>query len=93
MAQKTRLRTIAGKVATREIMEAVVELGRVQYKDLTKFASVSSINQRLRELENCGLIEHHISREEKRVEWYTPTEKGMKFTKQLEEMDELDEHV
>ncbi|KYK28576.1 MAG: winged helix-turn-helix transcriptional regulator [Theionarchaea archaeon] len=92
MAQKIRLRTLAGKVATKEIMEVVVETGRVQYKDLTKFASVSSINQRLRELENCGLIEHHIAREERREEWYTPTEKGKKFKRQLEEMDDLEEY-
>jgi DNA-binding HxlR family transcriptional regulator len=93
MAQKNRLRILAGKVATREIMEAVVGAGRVQYKDLTEFASVSSINQRLRELENCGLIEHHMTREEKREEWYTPTEAGKKFRTQLEAMDELDEEL
>lgn len=90
MVKNRRLRTLAGKVATKEILKEVVESGKVHYRDLTKFASVSSINQRLRELETCGLIKHHMAREEKREEWYTPTEAGRKFKEQLEEMDELD---
>ena len=93
MSEKRRLRSLAGKVATREILDAAVDIGRVQYKDLTKFASVSSLNQRLRELENCGLIKHHIAREEKREEWYTPTESGRQFRAQLQEMDELEERL
>lgn len=93
MAQKRRLRTIAGKVATREIMEVAVDRGRVQYKDLVGLASISSLNQRLRELEKCGLIQHHMVREEKREEWYTPTEAGKKFKEMLQEMDELDEEL
>lgn len=93
MSEKRRLRSLAGKVATREILDAAVDIGRVQYKDLTKFGSVSSINQRLRELENCGLIQHHIAREEKRKEWYTPTEPGKLFRAQLQEMDELEERL
>lgn len=93
MAQKKRLRELAGKVATKEILETIVESERTQYKDLAEFASISSINQRLRELENYGLIEHHIAREEKREEWYTPTEAGKEFIKQLREMDELDERL
>jgi hypothetical protein len=52
MAQKKRLRGLAGKVATKEILETIVESDRTQYKDLAKFASISSINQRLRELES-----------------------------------------
>ena len=93
MAQKKRLRELAGKVATKEILETIVESERTQYKDLAQFASISSINQRLRELENYGLIEHHIAREEKREEWYTSTEAGKEFIKQLREMDELDERL
>ncbi len=93
MVQKKRLRTLAGRVATREILELVVDSGKVKYKDIAGFASVSSINQRLREMENCGLIKHHLAKEEKREEWYTPTEKGKRFRKQLEEMDKLDEYV
>lgn len=93
MSRKRRLRALAGKVATKEILEAAEEVGKVQYKDLTKFASVSSLNARLRELENCGLIKHHIAREEKREEWYTPTEQGRIFREQLQKIDELEERL
>lgn len=93
MVQERRLRALAGKVATKEILDVIVEAGKAQYKDFTKFASVSSINQRLRELENYGLIQHHMAREEKREEWYTPTEPGKKFRRQLHDMDELEQHL
>lgn len=93
MTHKRRLRILAGRVATREILDTIVNTGRVHYKDLAEFASVSSINQRLRELENYGLIEHHMTREEKREEWYTPTEAGKAFRKQLHDMDDLDDNL
>ncbi len=93
MSEIGRLRALVSKVATREILDAAIETGRIQYKDLTKFASVSSINQRLRELESCKLIEHHIAREERREEWYTPTEQGKKFRDLLLEIEELDESL
>ena len=93
MAEKRRLRILAGRVATREILETIVKSERAQYKDFIGYASISSINLRLRELETCGLIEHHMAREEKREEWYTPTEAGIQFSKKLKEMDELDEQI
>ena len=70
---------------TRGILEFLNENEKGQYKDLAEFAS-NQLNVRLRQLLVYGLIEHHITKKVKRVEWYTITKKGKKFLCYIEKM-------
>ena len=71
---------------TRGILEFLNENERGQYKNFIKFANSHILNARLRQLLIYGLIEHHLTREVKRVEWYTITKKGKKFLCYIEKM-------
>ena len=66
---------ILGLVATREILLSILD-GKNQYNDFLSFGSNATINGRLRQLINLGLIEHKLVRDDKRREYYTLTERG-----------------
>jgi len=46
-----------------------------------KFAHVPTLNERVKQLLEYNLIEHHLERKELRREWYSITEKGRKIFK------------
>ena len=78
-----------GLKGTRGILEFLNENEKGQYKDFIKFANNHVLTLRLRQLLVFGLIEHHLTREVKRVEWYTITEKGRKILQYLKKMEEI----
>ena len=65
---------IIGLTGTKQILEFISEHGTAQYKDFQPFVNTHTLNRRLRELLIYGFLEHHIEKEEKRMEWYTLTE-------------------
>jgi len=71
---------VLGSAATRDILHSIHE-GNSQHKDFLKFGSISTINQRTKQLESLDIIEHHLGREEMRREWYTLTERGERVLK------------
>jgi DNA-binding HxlR family transcriptional regulator len=75
-----------GSTGTKLILDFISEHGTAQYKDIRLFMNAHTLNRRLRELLICGFLEHHIEKEEKRMEWYTITEKGKKLVKLLREI-------
>ena len=77
---------LLGSVAAIEILRSVKE-GRNHYMDFMTFASVSSLNNRVRQLEHLGLIKHHLTQKEKRKEWYTITERGKRVLKIVEDLE------
>lgn len=78
---------ILGFTATTEILKCI-EDGKNQYKDFD-FASVSTINTRLKQLLDLGLLEHHLQTKDKRTEWYTLTEKGKSVVKGIQYLDKV----
>jgi DNA-binding HxlR family transcriptional regulator len=77
---------VLGLRATRDILHTIHE-GNNQYKDFMKFGCISTINLRPKQLESLGIIEHNLTREEKRREWYTLTEKGERVMKVIIELE------
>ena len=75
-----------GSTGTKKILELIYEHGTAQYKDFQPFMNAHTLNRRLRELLICGLLEHHIKKEEKRMEWYNITERGKKIAELLGEI-------
>ena len=71
---------VLGSAATRDILYSIRE-GNNQHKDFLKFGSISTINQRTKQLVSLDIIEHHLGREEMRREWYTLTERGERVVK------------
>lgn len=69
---------ILGLVSTVGILEKIEE-GKNQYKYFLSLASVSTLNKRTKQLTDLGIIEHHITKEGKRTEWYTLTERGKRI--------------
>ena len=80
---------VVGLVGTYEILKRIKEKERCSYVDLPDTMSGGSKNTRIKKFLSLKLITHHFEREEKRIEWYEITEKGIKFLSLLEEMDKL----
>ena len=73
-----------------KILKYLKEHGKGQYKDLIKLdLIVSTLNERVRQLIEMGLISHNITLLEKRREWYTLTEKGEKALKLVLESEKV----
>ena len=77
---------IIGLTGTKKILDFIHEHSTAQYKDFQPFMNAHTLNRRLRELLIFGLLEHHIEKEEKRMEWYTLTERGKKVAELLKEI-------
>ena len=77
---------VLGLRATRDMLTSIRE-GNNQHKDFLKFGSISTINQRTKQLESLDIIEHHLGREEMRREWYTLTERGERVLKAIPELE------
>ena len=78
-----------GLKATKDILDFLVDNDTAQYRQLQGFINTHTLNTRLRELLDFGLVQHHLVREEVRREWYEPTEKGRKVLQHLREMVDL----
>ena len=77
---------VLGSAAARDILHTIHE-GNNQHKDFATFGSISTINLRPKQLESLGIIKHNLTREEKRREWYTLTERGERVMKALVELE------
>ena len=89
---KRTLIEVIGLVATAEILKKANEKGTAKYMAFKSFASYSTLNIRLLQLTQLGLLKHNIVRdEERREEWYIITEKGKKVLQILERLQEVDE--
>jgi len=78
-----------GSKGTKEILEFLDENGKVQYKHFCQFMDTHVVNKRLRQLLKFGLVEHHLTKVEKKREWYTITDKGKKVLYYLREMERI----
>ena len=89
---KRTLIEVIGLTATPEILKKVNEKGTAKYMDLKSLASYSTLNIRLLQLAQLGLLKHNIVRnEERREEWYEITGKGKKILKILEQLQKVAE--
>jgi DNA-binding HxlR family transcriptional regulator len=86
--EKEPLKCLCSK-GTKEILELLAREGIGRYKDFTQFASTHTINGRLKYLLHHGFIQHHFTKDDKRKEWYTITEKGRKTLKVLNDLERL----
>ena len=84
--QLKELLRVLGFTATIDILNSIEE-GKNQYKHFIPFASIATLNKRMKQLMNLGIIEHHLTREDKRREWYTLTEKGKRALKIIKEIE------
>jgi len=73
------------------VLKTISKTGKTQYKDLSPIQiSVSTLNMRLLQFLNFGLIRHYITRNgNQRKEWYEITKKGKIALEMLEKLGEL----
>ena len=90
---RNRFFRVLGLTSTVDLLKSIQE-GKNQYKDFLTFMGVGTINRRLRELINLGIIEHHFERKDRRNEWYTLTEKGKRILEAIIRLENIfDEEV
>jgi DNA-binding HxlR family transcriptional regulator len=82
---------VIGLKGTVYILEYLSTHRKTQYKDLNETLTTHTLNDRLQELLDLKLIEHHFVRKEKREEWYTITEKGRKVLHIIQNLKKLPE--
>ena len=80
---------VLGLKGTKDILTFLDEHGPAQYRDFHVSISVSTLNKRLRELLMFDLINHCLTREGGRKEWYEITEKGREVAKHLKRLTEI----
>ena len=78
-----------GAKGTIEILEFLNENENAQYKDFQSIINTHTLNTRLRNFLDHDLVEHHLTKEVKRAEWYTITEKGKKVLHLLKTLIEV----
>jgi len=93
MDEITRMRLLAllGSKDTKEILQYLRKHEKVQYTNFDLSISVPTLNKRLRMLLKFNLVEHCITKEPRRREWYEITEKGKRVLKIMEDMIRLAE--
>ncbi|MBU7028217.1 MAG: winged helix-turn-helix transcriptional regulator [Theionarchaea archaeon] len=89
--QEAFFKMLGSKAAVR-ILQYLGTEERVKYKDLQQFVNTHTLNVRIKDLLNHGLIEHHLTREEIRQEWYELTEKGKNVIELLNKLIETMEY-
>jgi DNA-binding HxlR family transcriptional regulator len=87
-SMKEFLKMIGAK-GTKEILVFLDENGKGQYMQFRQYMSSHMLNVRLKQLLEFGLIKHHVTKLERKMEWYTITEKGKKIVHYLKEMEEI----
>ena len=77
---------LLGSTATVSILKGIHK-GENQYKYFYSIASPSTLNTRIGKLITLRIIEHHITREPRRKEWYTLTERGKRIVEAIIELE------
>ena len=72
-----------GTRGTKRILEFLCEHRAAQYHQMIAIMNTYSLNRRLYELIELGLIEHHFEKGRRRKEWYELTEKGTLILQRL----------
>lgn len=67
---------VFGAKGTKLVLESLNQHGKGQYKEMGEFMNLGTLNYRLNELLDLGLVSHHLERKPKKTEWYEITEKG-----------------
>jgi DNA-binding HxlR family transcriptional regulator len=80
---------ILGKKGSVTIVRFLEEHGTARYIQLQQFVSTHTLNARIKDFMQLGLIEHHFVREPVRKEWYELTEKGKKVPPLLDYAREI----
>jgi DNA-binding HxlR family transcriptional regulator len=77
---------LLGAKGTKKLLELLDEHGTVEYKQMTGFTSVPTLNTRLRKLLALNLIEYRFEGEKERKKWYKLTDKGKRILQHLKDM-------
>ena len=67
---------VFGAKGTKPVLEFLNQHGKGQYKEMGEFMNLGTLNFRLNELLDLGLVSHHLERKPKKTEWHEITEKG-----------------
>ncbi len=78
-----RLLKILWLRGTSEILQYLADHGKSQYSELKPFASTYTLNTRLGQLLEYGILEHHFEKTKRTKEWYEITEKGRKVLESM----------
>ena len=87
--REMELLALLGSKGTKEILQYLCKHGKVQYKEFDLSISVPTLSKHLVKLLKFNLVDHCMTRDTKRREWYEITEKGRKILEHLEEMVKL----
>ena len=79
---------LLGLSGTIDILFYLNKHGQGQYENFNSLVSISTLNKRLSQLLEFGLISHHSTREDAE-EWYEITEKGRKVVEHLKRLIEI----
>jgi len=90
ISQKEReVLKLLGLAGTWEILTYLYEHNTGSYKHFRPHMSVSTLNRRLKQLLRLGLIEHHLTREDSKKEWYGITDTGRGVVMHLKKLIEI----
>ena len=87
MDQKKQYIKIVGASKVRELLHYLNDNGPTRYKELNTFIGTGTLNERLVELSESGLIQSE-RRGERDFKFYEPTKKGLKVLEWLQKIDE-----
>ena len=65
------------------VLQFLDENKTAKYGQLQEYVNTHTLNTRIRDFLEYELIQHHMTREETRQEWYELTEKGRKVLNML----------
>ena len=77
---------LLGAKGTKKLLEFLDEHGTVEYKQMTGFTSLPTLNTRLRKLLAFNMIECRVEGEKERKKWYNLTDKGRRILQCLKDM-------
>ena len=80
---------ILGKKGTIDVLRFLEEHGTARYKHLQQFISTHTLNARIKDLMQLGLIQHQFVKEDVRKEWYELTEKGKNVLQCLDDLKKI----
>ena len=82
---------ILGKKGSVVIVRFLEEHGTARYTELQQLVSTHTLNARIKDLMQLGLIQHYLVRENVRKEWYELTEKGKRALPYMNGLREIAE--
>jgi DNA-binding HxlR family transcriptional regulator len=89
MTEEERILKLIGSAGTKFILEYLNTHTETQYKELNRTLVPHTLNTRLRELSDFGLVEHHFEKKERRKEWYNITERGKRVLQIIKNLESL----